>query len=123
MPRRDRSVTCHDCHAAGRVCLVTVSLRSLADLPADTVTPLASCPAPGRGRGRGRGTPHFMLNTFNFPPNCPSLLLPPQLLDLVCSPGDCGHGVAEAGCAVLSGDELKASGWASSVTVTISAAG
>ena len=53
--RRDGSVTCHECHAAaaGRVCLVTVSLRSLADLPADTVTPLASCPAPGRGRGGG----------------------------------------------------------------------
>ena len=68
-----------------------------------------------------------MLNTFNFPPNCPSLLLPPPLLDLVCSPGDCGHGVAEAGCAVLSGDEMKAvagaSGWDSSVTVTISAGG
>ena len=99
--RRDGSVTCHECHAAaaGRVCLVTVSLRSLADLPADTVTPLASCPAPGRG------TPHFMLNTFNFPPNCPSTSTSP-------APGSAAWMLRKL-AAELSGDEMKAgaSGW------------
>ena len=54
------------------------------------------CTRAGAGRGRGRGTPHFMLNTFNFPPNCPlPLPPPPQLLDLVCSPGCWGSRLAE----------------------------